>query len=270
MFVKAFVAILAFWAPSCPARASPCLIPTTSHTTADLLATGFDVPELWLITPGANNSAGSGRSLYTFSNASSLLGIAHVGRDTYLVVAGDVSLSTFTAAPSSFAIWTIDLAHHSAPLARPTSAYRKRPPNTLPVSSSETKIGVNGLKVQRGYVYFTGTSKGIYGRIPINADAVQTGPMEILASGFTLDDFYLASDGSAYLATNSENRLFWVSSSGRVQLVVGGLNELTVAGLTSVARSRDGRTLYVTTNGGMSSPVPCSLVEPAKIVAVRI
>jgi hypothetical protein len=333
MFLKAFLAVLAFWAPACLARNSPCLIPTTNHTTVststvfqldrnntwfenivaqsngDLLATRLDVPELWLITPGSNNSAGSGRPLYIFPNASSLLGIAHVERDTYLVVAGNVSLSSFTAAPSSFAVWTIDLTHPSAPLAHPlvripeatfldgiarlnkdtfliadavqgkiwrlnitSGEYSSELSNSalLPDSSSDTNIGVNGLKVQRGYVYFTSTTKGIYGRIPITEDAVQAGPTEIITSGFTLDDFYLAPDGSAYLAKNSENRLFRVSPEGRAQLVVGGLNELTVAGLTAVARSRDGRTLYVTTNGGMSSPVSCALVEPAKIVAVRI
>jgi sugar lactone lactonase YvrE len=192
------------------------------------------------------------RPLVRIPEATFLDGITHLSKDTFLIadaVQGE--------------IWRLNItsAEYSSELSNSA---------LLPASSSETKIGVNGLKVQPGYVYLTSTSKGIYGRIPITRDAEQTGPMEILASGFTLDDFYLAPDGSAYLATNSENRLFGVSPSGRVQLVVGGLNELTVAGLTSVARSWDGRTLYVTRNGGMSSPVSCALVEPAKIVAAGI
>ena len=333
MYLKAFVALLAFGGQACVARNAPYLTPTTNRTTAStstvfqldknntwfenlvvrpngsLLATRLDVPDLWSISPGSNNSAGSGRPLYTFPNASSLVGIAQVDIDTYIVVAGNVSLSTFTAAPSSFAIWTIDLTDSDAPVARrithmPEADFldgitrfnkdifliadtakgeiwrlniTNRDYSTdisksvlLPASSASNKIGVNGLKVRKGYVYFTSTTKAIYGRIPVNKDAIQVGPVEIITSGFTLDDFYLAQDGRAYLATNSENRLFEVSPLGEVLLVAGGLNELTVAGLTAVASSQDGKTLYVTTNGGMSSPVSCALVEPAKIVAVRI
>ncbi|KAL2786971.1 hypothetical protein BJX66DRAFT_346478 [Aspergillus keveii] len=300
MFLKAFLAVLAFSAPACLARKSPCLIPTTNHTTPStstvfqlnqnntwfenivvqpnghLLATRLGVPELWLINPGSNNSAGSGRPLYIFPNASSVLGIAHVERDTCLVIAGNSGPSTSrTPAPLAHPLVRIPEATFLDGIARlnkdtfliadavqgeiwrlniTTGEYLTELSNSalLRASSSDTNIGVNGLKVQRDY------------------DAVQTGPTEIVASGLTLDDFYLAPDGLAYLATNSENRLFRVSPEGRVQLVVWGLNELTVAGLTAVARSRDERTLYVTTNGGISSPVSCALVEPAKIVAVSI
>jgi hypothetical protein len=33
MFLKVFLAFLAFWAPACLARKPPCLIPMTNHTT---------------------------------------------------------------------------------------------------------------------------------------------------------------------------------------------------------------------------------------------
>ncbi|PKX88824.1 uncharacterized protein P174DRAFT_379945 [Aspergillus novofumigatus IBT 16806] len=327
------LAILAFCSQVCFARSSPCLVPTTNHTLAstsiifqldknntwfenifvrpngNLLATRLDLPELWSITRGPNNTAGSGSLLYTFPNATSLLGIAPIDHDTYAVVAGNVSMSTFTATPASFAIWTIDVTDPDHPIARPlvrmpeasfldgitrvnediyliTDAVKGEiwrlnitsgeysaglsKSVMLPASSSSTRIGVNGVKVRDGYVYFTSTSKGIFGRIPVNKDMVQTSHMEIITSGLTLDDFYLAQDGRAYLATNSENRLFEVLPDGKVRLVAGGLNELTVAGLTAVTRSQDGRTLYVTTNGGMSSPVSCTMVEPAKIVAVKL
>jgi hypothetical protein len=54
----------------------------------------------------------------------------------------------------------------------------------------------------------------------------KTGPIEVLTSWFTLDDFYLAQYGTAYLATNSEYRLIEVSPSGGVHPVAGALKEL--------------------------------------------
>ncbi|KAJ5208761.1 hypothetical protein N7449_003140 [Penicillium cf. viridicatum] len=333
MYLRWSLALLAFWNQACHAGPSPCLVPTINHTLSstsvifqldknntwfenivvqpngNLLATRLDVPELWSIAPSHNNTGGSGSLLYTFPNATSLLGIASINHNTYVVVAGNVSMSTFTATPASFAIWTIDVTNPDHPNARLlvrmpeaifldgiarfnkdiyliTDAVRGQIWNLnitsgqyssglsrsvmVPASSSSTRIGVNGVKVQDGYVYFTSTTKAIFGRIPVNSEAVQTGRTEVITSGLTLDDFYLAQDGRAYLSTNTENRLFEVLPEGNVRLVAGGLNELTVAGLTAVTASQDGRTLYVTTNGGMSSPISCKTIEPGKIVAVRL
>lgn len=333
MSLRWFLALLVFSSHACLAHYSPSLVTTTKNTlpstsvvfqldknntwfeniivqpNGNLLATRLDVPELWSIVPGPYNTAGSGSSIYTFPNATSLLGITSTSHNTYVVVSGNVSLSTFTATPGSFAIWTIDVTIPEHPIARLlvripeasfldgiarfnkdiyliTDAVKGQIWNLnitsgeywsdvsqsvmLPASSSSTRIGVNGVKVKNDYVYFTSTTKGIFGRIPFNKKGVQTGRMDVIASGFTLDDFYLTPDGRAYLSTNSENRLFEVLPEGNIRLVAGGLNELTVAGLTAVTASRDGRTLYVTTNGAMSSPVSCTTVEPGKVVAVRL
>jgi hypothetical protein len=333
MYLRWSLALLAFSSQACLAHFPPPLVPTTKNTlpstsvvfqleknntwfeniivqpNGNLLATRLDVPELWSIVPGPNNTMGSGSSLYTFPNATSLLGIASISHNTYVVISGNVSLSTFTATPASFAIWTIDVTtpdylitrllvripeasfldgntHFNKDIYLITDAVKGQIWNLnitsgeysidlsqsmmLPASSSSTRIGVNGVKVKNGYIYFTSTTKGIFGRIPVNKKAVQTGHTEVITSGFILDDFYLTPDGRAYLATNSENRLFEVLPEGNIRLVAGGLNELTVAGLTAVTASQDGRILYVTTNGGMSAPVSCATVEPGKVVAVRL
>ncbi|EAW25280.1 uncharacterized protein NFIA_107720 [Aspergillus fischeri NRRL 181] len=68
-------------------------------------------------------------------------------------------------------------------------------------SGSEGKTGVNGIKVFRGYLYWTNTDAGLLARIKINEDGKPCGASEIVASILTEpDDFTLDENGTAYIA----------------------------------------------------------------------
>lgn len=144
----------------------------------------------------------------------------------------------------------------------------------VPESGQPVPVGVNGVKVHDNHVYFSSTTQEIFARVPVDAkDASPTGDVEILASGFVVDDFWLLEDGSVYAATNTLNSILKISpDGGNVRQVAGNAFRLTVAGSTAVVmgHDRDGSVLYVTTAGGQVAPVLCKTVEPAKVVAIRV
>ena len=274
-----------------------------------ILATRIDVPELWSIDP-SDNTKNAGSLLYTFPNATSLLGITEIAHDNYAIVAGNFSLSTIKSTPGSYAVWTIDVSNKDkepkaellAPipggefldgmvpfgkdllliadaakgviwrLNRRTGESSEALSHSLmlPADGQPIPVGVNGLKIRENYIYFTSTTQEIFGRIPIDENASATGDLEIITSGFVVDDFLLLEDGTAYLTTNTMNSILKVSPQGSVQLLAGNAFKMTVAGSTAVVMSHDQSTLYVTTSGALIAPVMCEKTEPGKIVAVSL
>lgn len=71
--------------------------------------------------------------------------------------------------------------------------------------SSELPLGINGVHAANGWVYFTNTDQGLYGRLAITADGWAVGsPAEVIAHGIdgsTFDDFALGRHDTGYLAT---------------------------------------------------------------------
>ncbi|GIC93483.1 uncharacterized protein Aud_009971 [Aspergillus udagawae] len=274
-----------------------------------LLATRLDVPELWLIDPANTNTAEAGSLFYTFPNATSLLGITEIDRDVYAVVVGNFSISTVTSTPGSYAIWRLDASGSAAPsasiLARIPEAefpngiarfgqnlllitdsakgviwrldmtsgvYSQAlsDASMLPAAGQPYAVGVNGIDVRGKYVYYTSTTQMLFCRVPVNSGASATGPVEVLTSGITPDDFMLGSNGTAYISTNPDNGLVRVDPKGRVKLVAGNQFTIAVGGSTAVAGNKDGSVLYVTTSGGQFSPILGKLIEPAKVVAIHL
>ncbi|KAB8229519.1 uncharacterized protein BDW43DRAFT_288144 [Aspergillus alliaceus] len=274
----------------------------------ELLVTRLDVPELWLVNPATNNAKEAGSLLYSFPNATSLLGITEIDTDVYAVVVGNFSISTVTSTQGSYSIWSIDLSS-SKPTAKvlapipeakfpngivrfgqdlllitdsakgviwrlslSTGEFSQALSDTtmLPAEGQPNAVGVNGIDVRGKYVYYTSTTQMLYARVPVDEKATATGPVEIIASSFTPDDFMLTRDGSAYISTNPQNGVVKVDPHGRVKLLAGNAFKIEVGGSTAVASSRDGSVLYVTTSGAQFSPILGKTIEPAKVVAVRV
>ncbi|RLL93413.1 hypothetical protein CFD26_101719 [Aspergillus turcosus] len=273
-----------------------------------LRATRLDVPELWLIDPANTNTTSAGSLFYTFPSATSLLGITEIDPDVYAVVAGNFSIPTVTSTPGSYVIWRLDASSTppSASILAPipeaeflngivrfgedqllitdsakgviwrldmsTGLYSQAlsDPSMLPAAGQPYAVGVNGIDVRGKYVYYTSTTQMLFCRVPVDSMASATGPVEVIASGITPDDFMVRSDGTAYITTNPDNGLVRVDSKGRVGLVAGNQFTIAVGGSTAVAGSKDGSVLYVTTSGGQFSPILGRLIEPAKVVAIHL
>ncbi|KAI5456312.1 hypothetical protein BGZ63DRAFT_366961 [Mariannaea sp. PMI_226] len=137
-----------------------------------------------------------------------------------------------------------------------------RVPEMKPGSSSPTSIGINGLHIHKGYLYWTNLSTTTFYKIrftkegyPARGAKVET---VVKLSASRLDDFIFGpgKSNTAWVATNSDNRVFAVEPNGDNIVVAGGgggsdSNEVPGATACKFGRTRrDAKVLYVTTSGG--------------------
>ncbi|SPN96473.1 uncharacterized protein DNG_00001 [Cephalotrichum gorgonifer] len=152
-------------------------------------------------------------------------------------------------------------------------------PALKPDNSADLKIGVNGIKISDGYLYFSNFNLLTLSRIAITPQGYPAphADTELVADLATigvigLDDFAFDKHGNIYLTSNIDNKLVYVEvSTGKSTVVVGGDLEMTVAGDTAAAFGRghsDSEMLYVVTAGGKGAPVGGNRTEGAKVVAV--
>ncbi|EJD42390.1 NHL repeat-containing protein [Auricularia subglabra TFB-10046 SS5] len=267
-----------------------------------LLATRIDKGEVISIDP----RTGAQKVVLSFPNTTSALGIAEVSPDVFAIATGNYS-TTSGSTPGSYAIWTLDLrpktprakqaaavpsaanlngvaaldgAHvlvadsingvvykvglrtgkHSVVLSG--DAYQAPPPPAF-------QLGVNGLSIRHGTLYFTNSGAGTLARVPL-----QGGKVEVLADGLELpDDFALTPAGDAFVTLNTVRsvvRLALRSGSKRTQ-VAGGPESEDFATPTAARFGRtrkDRETLYVVT-GGVRDETGNAL-SAAKVLAVDV
>ncbi|KAI1453108.1 hypothetical protein F4805DRAFT_444733 [Annulohypoxylon moriforme] len=133
-------------------------------------------------------------------------------------------------------------------------------------------IGINGLKVHAGYVYWGNSATATIYRAKIDKKGypVANATVETVAaldSDF-VDDFAFDEQGMLWVATNGDNKVDIVRPDGVFETVVGGATLDTVGGDSAVAFGRtkaDRNTVYVSTSGVL----PGNRTEPAKIVAIN-
>ncbi|KAE8324361.1 hypothetical protein BDV39DRAFT_207849 [Aspergillus sergii] len=173
-------------------------------------------------------------------NAIMLNGMAALPAHPHVVLAGDARLG---------AVFRIDTDTGNAEIAFTD------PLLTAP-SNASTPIGVNGLKIAGGYMYFTNTAREIFARVPIDGFGQKMGEIEVIAALnnadlYNWDDFVVLEDlNVAYLA-QPDNAIARVSLDGEQNIIVGGGDDGTaLVGTTSLAITQDGKTLYATTRGG--------------------
>lgn len=132
-------------------------------------------------------------------------------------------------------------------------------------ADNTTNLGVNGLKVRGGYLYWTNTNRGFLARIAVGADGLPTGVGQVVAVNLPKpDDFVFATDGTAFLAQNQQDTLsvaWGVENSSGVPVTavpIAGNNKSTIlAGVSSGKFGRtasDGNRLYLSTSGGKLHP----------------
>lgn len=126
-------------------------------------------------------------------------------------------------------------------------------PSMSPTANATAGVGVNGIRVRPGELYFTNSAMGTLNRVPIDAETgVKTGNVTVIASGLANpDDFEVdLSAGVAYVCAGAANQLLRVALAGGQVDVVASLPGPTSA-RWAAGRHADGRVLYVTTTGGL-------------------
>lgn len=169
-------------------------------------------------------------------------------------------------------LWRVDLATGSYEIASAVAEMQ-------PIPDAGLALGVNGVKVRDGYLYFSNSNHLAVYRIAIDAASgrIAADAQAELAATFVtkanIDDFDIDAAGNVWVASNFDDtvEVFRADGSGAV-VVVGAPTELTVAGDTAVAFGRtagaDKNVVYVSTGGALGNPVNGTVTEPAKVVAI--
>ncbi|KAK7572278.1 hypothetical protein V3481_017473 [Fusarium oxysporum f. sp. vasinfectum] len=149
----------------------------------------------------------------------------------------------------------------------------------VPVEGARLPIGVNGIKIRGGHLYWTNSFQASIYRIAITpngypAKGIRPKIVADLSNGVGfLDDFSFDFRGNIYAATNLDNSIVRIYITTKAwKTIIGGIGEMTVPGCTSVVfghRSLEKEILYVSTSGAIATPVNGTETEGAKVVAIK-
>ena len=184
------------------------------------------------------------RLVTTIPEAGTLNGVAAIpGGNKDLVLIADSILG---------AVWRVNVK---------TGEYASIISSPLWLPSAEVRFGINGVKVQGPYLYFTNSAQSTFGAVPIDLQTGEAvGEVAVFATGpngTNFDDFsFKPNAGGAWVATQP-NAVYQIPREAQPVLVAGGGDDMTLLGPTSTAFAKDGCTLYITT-GGMGGPMPQS------------
>ncbi|OJJ50338.1 hypothetical protein ASPZODRAFT_58952 [Penicilliopsis zonata CBS 506.65] len=138
-----------------------------------------------------------------------------------------------------------------------------------------TNLGVNGIKLHDGYLYWTNTAAGTLNRILLSDshdDAVvgPLGPAETVVSNVPkADDFIFKSDGVAFIAQNQMDELSVLyPRAGHAEVIAGSNISTLLAGVSAGKFGRlesDAEILYLTTSGALGLPINGSVTVPATL-----
>ena len=141
-------------------------------------------------------------------------------------------------------------------------------PTLKPNLTAAVKIGVNGVHVRDGYLYFDNTFQSpLLARVPYHTkDATAAGTVEVVFESATFplnegrgqaDDFTFDRAGNVWLSSASSSVVKLDLKKHTQTLVAGGPDDAVLVGSTSTTFGRtkkDRDVLYITTNGGIGDP----------------
>lgn len=197
------------------------------------------------------DSTGVIENLVTLPEAIFLNGMTHLEGSRYLV-----------ADSYKGAIWEIDAIAKTAQIwSQNKLLARSDTSNPFPA--------VNGIKIYNNSLFASNTQRQLLIRIPLVENGTPKTP-EVFLTNVNLDDFAFDTHGNLYGTTHVYNSVIRISPEKQITTIAKA--EQSMAGSTALAFGRDesDRTnLYVTTNGGMSLPLP-SGIKPAKVVRLNV
>lgn len=278
---------------------------TNLRPNGQVLMTTFTNASLYTLDP--TSSSPTAELVASFAPSTALTGIASVGNDKFAVIGGvrgsymytnetvytcdfsagsEPAIEGVATLPDAVMLNGMDsLPHNPAVVliadSRVGAVWRVNTTDgnvamayqgdlLLPPDNATVPIGINGLKVSNGYVYFTNTAKSLFGRIAVTDDGVMHGEVDTVAtlvSGedeeYDWDDFVIDASGEiAYMAQSPNVIGRVIIGTGEMDVVAGvGNDTISLIGPTSVALAEDGVTAYVSTRGTQSSGISGQLVE---------
>lgn len=280
-----------------------------------VIATVYTFPHIYEVAPRANSTP---KLLHTFPNTTGACGItASSTPDVFFVVTGNFSFQTFSPAPGSYAIHRLSFAKCGSPTVKQIAALGTiaQPngiisvPNTpylliadslggfvyrfdtktlqlttyfdhplLKPTGSDIRFGVNGVKLSRGYLYFSNTNQQLVARIKATGtEAVLNGSPEIVAAPTPVDDFIVNDlNGDVYVVESSPvNGIGFVSKDAHGSApvtIAGGPNTTALLGPTAAiwAKGAVGKTLLVSATGGFEQFFTKNYTGGGKVAMVHL
>lgn len=264
--------------------------------------------ELHIVHPTTSTS----NLVHAFPGAESLAGIAEYQPNVFAVVVGNYSLTTGAVA-GTWSVWSVDLSctektrgavvkklasvptffngavalnSHTVLLAASSNgnvwALDTRTgkysvvlddESMKPTGTGPIVIGVNGLKMHKGYLYYTNTLHNSLSRVRVDSRTGHAvGPFEEVTGHLSIPDDFDFEGDVVYQAQPLDNDIVKVSPKGVVSHVAGNLNSSLVAGVTSIAvgKGKAKGIVFAGTNGGLSGPVNGTFVEGGKVVGLWV
>jgi hypothetical protein len=260
-----------------------------------------NTPELWEITPTPSGHSAA-QLVHYFDDAESVNGITELSPDTYAVIASnsvwkvDLSVHEGFSKPIHIAklpagtlngMATLDDDRTSVAmsdsqlglvwrLSTHTGNYTviHKDETMAPNDELGLLLGINGLRISNGYLYYNNSPRRIFCRIRIDGRTGRAlGPYEIIANDVLADDFAVKPNGVAYLAGLVDNVVTQVFPNGSHKVIAGSLDSKDLMTATSAAlgKSLEGRDiLYVTTGGESEHPVNNTDTRGGKVMLLAL
>lgn len=136
------------------------------------------------------------------------------------------------------------------------------------ISDTDPMPAANGIKIFKDAIFVSNTAKQILIKIALNNN--EPGTPELFMDKLNLDDFAFDREGNIYATTHIFNSVVKITQEKKVVII--GESEQGLAGSTAVAfgkRDDDKNSIYVTTNGGISLPLPEG-IEEGKVIKIKI
>lgn len=112
-------------------------------------------------------------------------------------------------------------------------------------------LGINGLRIQGHYLYFTNLAQGTFARFPIDDDGNKTGNVEIIARlegddkiSQAYDDFTFDGYGNTYIELHP-SLVNKISPDGKQATIAGNQTNLAFREPTSVVMAKDSKPICV-------------------------
>lgn len=185
------------------------------------------------------------------------------GPEKQLLIVGDVRTGT---------VYSVDID---------TGGYAAVINNTFTAPAPDYAFGpsgTNGIQIRSDTMYFVNTGQKKLNRVQLDiSDGIPVGDFQTIAQTLTpldqWDDFALDDEGNAWMAAGGANTVQKINTrTGEVRIVAGDVNSTAIAEAISAKFGRrecDSTVLYVTTAGGLATPVNGDIVIGGQLVAVR-
>ena len=265
-----------------------------ARSNGQLILTATNKANVYSYDPPSNVTS----LLYTFPESNSTLGIAEAAPDVFIVAVGNYS--GLGGVPGSFSVWSMDFSHNTEkPIVKNITAiseahslngmtaiegspdlvliadsslgaiwrvnitsgnYSKAIEHVYFANTTDFPIGINGIRTQDHFIFFSNSAQRLYGRIPIDKTGGASAEPEIIARSLPAvrawDDFAIDWEDKGWIATHS-NAVTQVTVGGKQRNFTLDDPTLDIQQPTSLVFGRGSpdaeKTLFVVTSGGTNT-----------------